>query len=358
MAFFAARFDGGFAQLKQGKVVVKSGGGAKAGRGGRRQDRPRSHVWITSSSWEDTKRRRSSFYREAAKYFRIHYPQADLIVDERTLDGVLAHIDRNIEASDRPLCTSCRTATRTERCRSVSTTGDTMRRSEESEEPPRRLASEPDGAEEALHPEGGGKSTLRDVSGKIDAKTTIHIRGCDLGQNKEFVNLIDEAFGGKGQVIASTHEQVYGTDPVLAEARARQGEKGRSRTPSRCRRRSSPDIKDKAAKKSGGLLARDKALKERQARINQKLKDQKEDIDEAAALAGSYRGHVGRRHAASRQHQVHRGGGHCRDRTPLSAPRQEATCRLHCARAERSESRNAETSRVSEETCRSTRPRP
>ena len=51
-----------------------------------------------------------------------------------------------------------------------------------------------------------------DVSGKIDAKTTIHIRGCDLGQNKEFVNLIDEAFGGKGQVIASTHEQVYGTD--------------------------------------------------------------------------------------------------------------------------------------------------
>ena len=36
------------------------------------------------------------------------------------------------------------------------------------------------------------------------------------------------------------------------------------------------------------MQARDKALKERKARIDQKLKDQKGDIDEAAALAQSY----------------------------------------------------------------------
>ena len=53
------------------------------------------------------------------------------------------------------------------------------------------------------------------------------------------------------------------------------------------------------------MQAREKALKERKVRIDQKLKDQKEDIDEAAALAAGLRGHVGRRHAAARQQQVH-----------------------------------------------------
>ena len=139
---------------------------------------------------------------------------------------------------------------------------------------------------DALHPPGGGKSTLRDVSAKIDGKTTIHIRGCDLGQNKEFVNLIDEAFGGKGHVIASTHEQVYGTDKELAK-RARAKAKKDIEDSEPMPPPVDPKIKDKAAKRTA-MQAREKALKERQARIDQKLKDQKEDIDEAAALAQAY----------------------------------------------------------------------
>jgi hypothetical protein len=138
---------------------------------------------------------------------------------------------------------------------------------------------------EALHP-STGKSTLPTVSGKIDAKTTIHIRGCDLGQNQEFVNLIDEAFGGKGQVIASTHEQVYGTDDVLASkarAKARKEIEDSVPMPPPVDR----SIKDKAAKKQAAA-AHAKAVKERQARIAQKLKDQAEEIDAAATLAGSY----------------------------------------------------------------------
>jgi hypothetical protein len=46
-------------------------------------------------------------------------------------------------------------------------------------------------------------------------------------------------------------------------------------------------IKDKAARKAASA-AHAKAVKERQARIAQKLKDQAEDIKEAGALAGSY----------------------------------------------------------------------
>jgi hypothetical protein len=138
---------------------------------------------------------------------------------------------------------------------------------------------------DALNPPGG-KSTLRDVSAKIDAKTTIRIRGCSLGQNKEFVNLIDAAFGGKGQVIASTHEQRYGSDPVLAQqarARARKAIEDSEPMPPPI----DPAIKDKAAK-GAAVLAREKALKERRARINQKLSDQKQEIEEAAAVAGSW----------------------------------------------------------------------
>jgi hypothetical protein len=139
---------------------------------------------------------------------------------------------------------------------------------------------------DALHPPGGGKSTLRDVTARIDGKTTIHIRGCALGQNSEFVNLIDEAFGGKGQVIASTHEQVYGTDPELAK-RARAMAKKDIEDSEPMPPPVDPGIKDTAAKKTA-LQAREQALKERRARIDQKLKDQKDDIDEAAALAQAY----------------------------------------------------------------------
>ncbi len=74
-----------------------------------------------------------------------------------------------------------------------------------------------------LHPAGGGKTPLSDVSAVVDAKTTIHIKGCDMGRTLAVVELIDEAFGGAGVVTAPTHEQVYSTDPTLA-AQARKTE--------------------------------------------------------------------------------------------------------------------------------------
>ena len=72
----------------------------------------------------------------------------------------------------------------------------------------------------ALHPKGGGKSALADVSSRIDAQTRIHIKGCDIGRTQQMVELIDEAFGGAGTVTAPTHEQRFAFDPDIAAAEA------------------------------------------------------------------------------------------------------------------------------------------
>ena len=315
---------------KQGKVVVKSGGGREGqGRGAvdkATPEKPRlDYVFIMG---EDSARRRRSTpsTRKPEKYFRVHYPKAELIIDERTLDGVLAYIDRNIEAPIGHLYIvshgnqdgTLQFGSRRQRHGA---------RSREAEEPARRLPPQPDGscATRCIRP-GGGKSTLRDVSAKIDGKTTIHIRGCDLGQNKEFVNLIDEAFGGKGQVIASTHEQVYGTDSELAK-RARAKAKKDIEDSEPMPPPVDPGIKDKAAKRTA-MQAREKALKERQGAHQ----------SEAEGPEGRHRRSGGAGRSPTRPCRASSCSGPAtassreeesegRDRTPLPASRQEAARR-------------------------------
>jgi hypothetical protein len=278
MAFFAARFEGGFERLKEGKVVVKSRGGAPTGKtapaGKAAPEKPRQdYIFIMGNTRGD------EFYRQAARYFRLHYPNAELITTERTLDGVLSYIDRNVQVPIGNLYVVSHG--NEDGTLSFGLDDADMVRDPKN---PRSLRGDsrlsPMELRDALNPPGG-KSTLRDVSSKIDAKTVIRIRGCSLGQNKEFVNLIDAAFGGKGRVIASTHEQRYGTDPVLAQqARARKREAIEASEPM--------PTPLKAGASRADRMAREKALKERRARINQKLSDQKQDIEEAAAVAGSW----------------------------------------------------------------------
>ncbi len=69
----------------------------------------------------------------------------------------------------------------------------------------------------ALHPAGGGAGNLPQLGNQIDAQTRILIKGCDLGRTQEMVELVDEAFGGAGTVIAPTHEQGFSVDPTLAQ---------------------------------------------------------------------------------------------------------------------------------------------
>ncbi len=286
MDFFATRFDGGYEGAKK-NPVVKSGGADKARTAApdKTPEKPRlDYVFIMG---EDSPRakRVNPFYGEAEKFFRVHYPNATFITDERTLDGVLTYINREVEAPIGNLYI-------VSHGNQDGTLQFGLDDSDMTPNPdtPRSLHGDshlsPMEVRDALHPPGGGKSTLKDVSAKIDGKTTIHIRGCDLGQNKEFVNLIDEAFGGKGHVVASTHEQDYGTDPELAKrARAKAKKDIEDSVPMPKK----PDTSglDRAAK-SAANQAYKKAVKDRQAVVDQKLKDKKEDIDEAAALAQAY----------------------------------------------------------------------
>ena len=287
IAFFSEKFVGGFEALKRGEVRIKTGQekaastaqADKAATEGPRAD----YVFIMGEDSAKAKKV-NPFYTEAEKYFRIHYPKAEIITQERTLDGLLSFIDRNVDAPIGNLFV-------VSHGNEDGTLSFGLDAADLVKDPqhPKSIHGDshlsPMELKEALHPKSG-KSTLPTVSGKIDAKTMIHIRGCDLGQNKEFVNLIDEAFGGKGQVIASTHEQVYGTDDVLAakaRAKAKKDIEDSEPMPSPVDR----SIKDKAAKKTASA-AHAKAVKERQERIAQKLKDQAEEIDAAATLAGSY----------------------------------------------------------------------
>ena len=77
--------------------MVKSGGGAKAATAAvdKTPEKPRlDYVFIMGR----TRRRATRSTRRPRKYFRIHYPQADLMVTTNARStGVLAHIDRNIK---------------------------------------------------------------------------------------------------------------------------------------------------------------------------------------------------------------------------------------------------------------------
>ncbi len=287
IAFFSERFVGGFEALKRGEVKIKTGqekaaSGAQADKAateGPRQD----YVFIMG---EDSAERRRSILStprpRSTSASTTRKPTSSRRNGRST--ALLSFIDRNIDAPIGNLFV----VSHGNEDGTLSFGLDDADLVKDPQHPKSihgdsRLS--PMELKEALHPKSG-KSTLPTVSGKIDAKTTIHIRGCDLGQNKEFVNLIDEAFGGKGQVIASTHEQVYGSDDVLAakaRAKARKDIEDSEPMPAPVDR----SIKDKAAKKAASA-AHAKAVKERQARIAQKLKDQAEEIDAAATLAGSY----------------------------------------------------------------------
>jgi len=153
---------------------------------------------------KDKKGTNNPFYTIASKYFHAHYPSATFVEDKRSLSDMLDWISSNV--SD-PI-------------------GNIYIVSHGNEDGTLAFgldSSSKDGhmsvidLRNALHPQGGGTSSLTSVASVIDAHTRIHIKGCDIGRTKEMVELIDEAFGGAGTVTAPTHEQDYTTDPRLGE---------------------------------------------------------------------------------------------------------------------------------------------
>lgn len=156
----------------------------------------------------DTPGSGNPFYQMAEEYYRVHLPQATFITNLRNLQAVLSHIATNITAPIGNLYIV-----------SHANEDGTLSFALNSADSDTRISVNE--LRTALHPAGGGSSTLTSVSTRIDATTRIHIKGCDIGRTQQMVELLDEAFGGAGTVTAPTHEQVYGTDPTL-ERRARE----------------------------------------------------------------------------------------------------------------------------------------
>ena len=49
----------------------------------------------------------------------------------------------------------------------------------------------------------------------LDEKTTVRIKGCNVGRSTGMLNLLDKAFGGKVTVIAPTHAQMFGKSAAI-----------------------------------------------------------------------------------------------------------------------------------------------
>jgi hypothetical protein len=144
------------------------------------------------------------FFKFAAEYFHAHLPTASFVDNLRSLGDLLNWISTNVKD---PI-------------------GDLYIVSHGAEDGTLDFGLTAGSAgtmtvvelRDALHPSGGGSSSLQSVAGVIDAKTKIHIKGCDIGRTKEMLELVDEAFGGAGTVTAPTHEQEYSADKDVGQA--------------------------------------------------------------------------------------------------------------------------------------------
>lgn len=162
----------------------------------------RDYVFIMG---QDNPRSGNPFYEVALRYYHAHVPGAIFVTNLRNLTALLSYIAANV---GQPI-------------------GNLYIISHANEDGTLSFglnAADADGRlslpelRGALHPAGGGPNALARVTAQVDARTRIHIKGCDIGRTPGMVELIDEAFGGAGTVTAPTHEQGYGYDPTLAAA--------------------------------------------------------------------------------------------------------------------------------------------
>jgi len=62
----------------------------------------------------------------------------------------------------------------------------------------------------------GTTSVLPKANQKVlDERTTVRIKGCNVGRSTGMLNLLDKAFGGKVTVIAPTHSQLFGNSTAI-----------------------------------------------------------------------------------------------------------------------------------------------
>jgi len=156
---------------------------------------------------------RDTFYRDAEGFFRAHRPKAIIVTGKRNLADVLRHVADKISAPIGNLYIV-----------SHANEDGTLMFGLKPRDPDSKLnATE---LRAALHPTNGSSALAQVGPPQVDQYTVVRIKGCDLGRNGEMLELLDEAFGGHGTVIAPTHEQTYGTDPQLGDQAAAEFARG------------------------------------------------------------------------------------------------------------------------------------
>lgn len=165
------------------------------------------YVFIMGDTQGDT------FFRNALGFFKAHRPKAIIVIDKRSLADVLLHVANKIKAPIGNLYLV-----------SHANEDGTLMFGLKPRDPDSKLnATE---LRAALHPTNGSSALAQVGPPQVDQYTVVRIKGCDLGRNGEMLELLDEAFGGHGTVIAPTHEQTYGTDPQLGDQAAAEFARG------------------------------------------------------------------------------------------------------------------------------------
>jgi hypothetical protein len=143
------------------------------------------------------------FYEAATVYFQGRLPQATMVTNQRSLKDLLDWIAANVKSPIGNLYIVSHGAEDGTLFFGLNSPGGKLT---------------VNALRDALHPQGGGASSqLASVASVVDGRTRIHIKGCNIGQTQEMVELIDEAFGAAGTVTAPTHEQDYETDRALGK---------------------------------------------------------------------------------------------------------------------------------------------
>jgi hypothetical protein len=236
---------------------------------------------------EEPKGSSNPYYAAATRFYKAHEPTAIMVTDIRNLTDLLSYVATNISAPVGNLIVVTH-------ANEDGTVGFGLN----AEDKDKRLTVQELRA--ALHPVDGSATKLANVAKRIDAKTRIHLKGCDVGRTQGMVELFDEAFGGADTVIATTHEQEYGYDPTLAQAEEKRvrEEKLTEYTATLEPIPEAPGAIDKSLKgadlkaaiqeRNTAISERQKALKERARLIKLKKTEIEVEAKAAGELAGTY----------------------------------------------------------------------
>lgn len=235
---------------------------------------------------EDRAGNPNKFYTAALGYYKTHLPNATFVTSIRNLSDLLDHLSANTKGPIGNLYI-------------VSHANEDGTLSFGLDKPNEDKRTGVIELRDALHPKGGGKSALADVSSRIDAQTRIHIKGCDIGRTQQMVELIDEAFGGAGTVTAPTHEQRFAFDPDIASAEAQRVGTAKiaeftsnlppipPMPPPVDKSLKGDALKQAQKQRDDAVAARKQVIAERPNLIKAERKRIKPEVQEAAELAGN-----------------------------------------------------------------------